>query len=112
MPSGEECFWKLSPTSRSPNSGAFMSQPTAWPPDQLPCGLAPIASALLMPAPVLKRVARPFARSPGRAEGARAHLGVALEAAAGQHDRLGADPDLAALVAGDDAAHDAVLLDQ
>ena len=49
---------------------------------------------------------------PGRSEIARAHLSVALEAAAGQHDCLGADPDLAALVAGDDAAHDAVFLDQ
>ena len=68
-----------------------MSQPTAWPPDQLPCGLAPIASAMLMPAPVLKRVPRTLARSQVGPEIARAHLGVALEAAAGQHDRLGAE---------------------
>jgi hypothetical protein len=67
---------------------------------------------MLMPAPVLKRVPRTLARVPGRAEVSRAHLGVALEAAAGQHDRLGADPDLAALVAGDDAAHHAVLFDE
>src|SRR5450631_1386450 len=49
---------------------------------------------------------------PGGPKIARAHLGVALEAAAGQHDGLGADPDLASLVAGDDAAHHAILLDQ
>ena len=49
---------------------------------------------------------------PGRTEIARAHLGVALEAAAGQHHGLGADFHLASLVPGDDAAHHAVLLDQ
>src|SRR6185295_1447643 len=43
---------------------------------------------------------------------ARAHLGIAFETAARQHHRLGADAHAPPLVAGDGAAHHAVLLNQ
>src|SRR6185437_16277424 len=49
---------------------------------------------------------------PGGAEVTGAHLGIALEAAARQHHRLGTDLDLAALVASDYAPHHTILFDQ
>ena len=62
-PHGYECFWKPSPTARSPVSGALRSHATAWQPDQLPCAAAPISSAISIASPVLKRVPRTLASS-------------------------------------------------
>ena len=62
-PSGYECFWKLSPTFRSPCQGAFRSHWTEWQPLQWPHGNAPISSAILMPSPVLYGVPRTRASS-------------------------------------------------
>src|SRR3954454_5381427 len=46
-----------------PASPEPTDQATAWAPDQLPCGAPPSAIAILIPAPVLKGLARTFARS-------------------------------------------------
>jgi len=80
-----------SPTARSPNSGAFLSQATAWQPDQLPTGAAPMASAMRDDVAGVEARAAHLGELPAGPQVARAHFGVRLEAAGGEHDRPGFD---------------------